>query len=167
MTQQTATKPVATQSRPSPVPIPATSPQPLPGSDLYPELDHFYAAHLQHLDDGNADAWAAAFTPDAEFGQNTRPEPRRGREVIAGRMRLAVAGLTERNLVRRHLISNLTVVPGTDGTLRTRYYVLVVDTPRGGESELHLSTVCEDVLVPAESGGWLVSSRYIRHDGLD
>lgn len=128
-------------------------------------LEHFYAAHLQHLDNGDADGWAAAFTADAEFGQSTRPEPRRGREVIAQRMRLAVAALRERRLVRRHLLGNLAVSADTDGNLRARYYVLVIDTPHGGRSELHLSTVCDDVLVPDPSGGWLVRSRYILHDG--
>jgi hypothetical protein len=146
-----------------------TSPTTAPvtvSDDLYARLQHFYARHMQLLDDGDATGWASAFTDDGSFGQDTRPEPRRGREVIAERMRLNTARLAEQKLVRRHWVGNLTVTPVPDGTLRTRYYALVVDTPPGGPAALRLSTVCDDVLVPGDDGGWQVKSRYISHDGV-
>jgi SnoaL-like protein len=132
---------------------------------VYQQLQHFYAQHMQQLDDGDAEGWAGAFTEDGTFGQDTRPEPRRGRAVIAERMRLSVARLAAEGLVRRHWVGNLTVRPGPDGTLLTRYYALVVDTPGGGSATLRLSTVCDDVLVADGAGGWQVSARYIHHDG--
>jgi hypothetical protein len=134
---------------------------------VYQQLQHFYARHMQQLDDGDADGWAGAFTEDGTFGQDTRPEPRRGRSVIAERMRLSAARLASEGLIRRHWVGNLTVTPGPDGSLLTRYYALVVDTPRGGPAALRLSTVCDDVLVPDGAGGWLVSARYIHHDGVE
>ena len=58
----------------------------------------------------------------------------------------------------------LAVYPRPDGTVHTRYYALVLETPHGGQAGVHLSTACEDVLVH-DGDGWLVRKRWITHDG--
>src|SRR2546423_14033546 len=131
---------------------------------LYSELQQFYARQMQLLDDGEAELWAATFTEDGEFGQDIRPEPRVGRVLIGTRMRAAVERLRESGVTRRHWIGMLAVHPQADGTVHTRYYALVLETPRGGQAAVHLSTACDDVLV-RDGDRWLVRSRWITHDG--
>lgn len=133
-------------------------------ADLYQRVQQFYAEHMRLLDEGRADEWAAGFTEDGEFAQDKRPEPRRGREVIAAGLRATAAKLAERGVVRRHWIGMLSVHPQDDATVRTRFYALVIETPAGGQPVLHLSTDCADVLVP-DGAGWLIRHRRVHHDG--
>jgi hypothetical protein len=126
-------------------------------------IQHFLHRQMQLLDDGDAKGWAATFTQDGVFAQDTRPEGRRGREMLAERMRHHADVLARQGLTRRHWLGMLTIDPGQGETTRARYYALVIDTPREGRTELHLSTVCEDVLV-SDGDSWLVRYRYISHD---
>ena len=101
---------------------------------LYQRVQQFYAVQMRLLDEGRAEEWAATFTEDGEFGQDRRPEPRRGRAEIGGRLRKAADALADRGVVRRHWLGMLAVDPQQDGTVRTRYYALVIETPKGGPS---------------------------------
>ncbi|MFG2041505.1 nuclear transport factor 2 family protein [Dactylosporangium sp. NPDC048998] len=130
----------------------------------YARVQQFYAAQMRLLDDGKAEEWAATFTEDGEFGQDRRPAPRRGRLDIGAGLRRAADALAERGAVRRHWLGMLTVDERPDGTLHTRYYALVIETPRGGVAALHLSTAVDDVLV-RHGDSYLVRSRYVVHDG--
>lgn len=131
---------------------------------LYERVQQFYAVQMRLLDEGRAEEWAATFTEDGEFGQDRRPEPRRGRAEIGGRLRKAADALAARGVVRRHWLGMLAVDPRPDGTVTTRYYALVIETPLGGPSALHLSTAVDDVLVP-DGDAFLVRRRYVVHDG--
>ncbi|MEV4510287.1 nuclear transport factor 2 family protein [Dactylosporangium sp. NPDC049525] len=131
---------------------------------LYQRVQQFYAVQMRLLDEGRAEEWAATFTEDGEFGQDRRPEPRRGRAEIGGRLRTAADALAARGVLRRHWLGMLAVDPQPDGTVLTRYYALVIETPQGGPSALHLSTAVDDVLVP-DGDAFLVRRRYVVHDG--
>jgi hypothetical protein len=131
--------------------------------EQFVSVQRFLHQQMQLLDDGHAEAWAATFTEDGTFAQDTRPEGRRGRALLAQRMRQHADEHAERGLIRRHWLGMLTVAPGDRGAVRARYYALVIDTPRDGQASLHLSTVCEDVLV-RDGDGWLVEYRFIHHD---
>jgi 3-phenylpropionate/cinnamic acid dioxygenase small subunit len=131
--------------------------------EQFVSIQRFLHHQMQLLDDGRAEDWAATFTPDGTFAQDTRPEGRTGRTLLAQRMRQHADELAERALTRRHWLGMLTVEPGDDDAVRARYYALVIDTPREGQASLHLSTVCEDVLV-RDGDGWLVAYRFIHHD---
>ncbi|MGW3266433.1 nuclear transport factor 2 family protein [Streptomyces sp. NPDC001056] len=146
-------------------PPPATRTPATP--EQFVSVQHFLNRQMQLLDDGRAADWAATFTEDGVFAQDTRPEGRRGRAVLAERMEHHAGVLAARGLTRRHWIGMLSVERSEDGEdqgqVRARYYAIVVDTPADGEAALHLSTVCDDVLVP-DGDGWLVAHRYIHHD---
>ncbi|WP_406632006.1 nuclear transport factor 2 family protein [Amycolatopsis sp. WGS_07] len=131
---------------------------------VYAELQQFYSAQMQLLDDGAAEEWARTFTPDGVFEQNVLPQPWKGRDEIAAKMRAAVEKVAAKQLDRRHWIGMVTARPDGPGAVRTRYYATVVQTPAGGSAEVHLSTRAEDVLVRS-GGSWLVEHRSVWHDG--
>ncbi|MFC5827893.1 nuclear transport factor 2 family protein [Nonomuraea insulae] len=137
-----------------------------PAHEHFQSVHHFLNRQMQLLDEGDAAGWAATFTEEGVFAQDTRPEGRKGRAMLAERMTHHVGVIRRRGLTRRHWLGMLTVDHGGDGTVRARYYAIVVDTPAGGEAALHLSTSCEDVLVP-DGDSWLVSYRFIHHDNID
>jgi 3-phenylpropionate/cinnamic acid dioxygenase small subunit len=131
--------------------------------EQFVSVQRFLCRQMQLLDGGHAQAWAATFAEDGTFAQDPSPEPRRGRAVLAERMRLHADELAAQGLTRRHWLGMLAVQPGDGDTVLARYYALVIDTPKRGQSALHLSTVCEDVLTP-DGDSWLVASRFIHYD---
>ncbi|WP_299527700.1 nuclear transport factor 2 family protein [uncultured Streptomyces sp.] len=130
----------------------------------YASIVHFYAGHGQLLDAGQAEEWAEQFTEDGVFGQNVKPEPKRGRAAIAAAMRKGIDAIEARGLTRRHWFGMVEASVVEDDVVRTRYYATVFETPSGGEPRLYLSTTAEDVL-ERRDGRWLVRSRLITHDG--
>ncbi|CCH19759.1 nuclear transport factor 2 family protein [Micromonospora lupini] len=131
----------------------------------YAEILQFYARHFQLLDEGQAEQWSQQFTEDGEFGQNVKPEPRRGRTAIAASMRRGIDRLAESGLTRRHWYGNVIAEPDGDDAVRTRYYATVFETPPGGgAARVYLSTTAEDLL-HRQDGEWFVHRRHIVHDG--
>ena len=148
--------------------MPFTSPVAAAGTDTgrYAGIQHFYARQMHLLDSGQADAWAETFTEDGVFAANAHPEPTRGRENIRAAASKAKAQHAEEGLQVRHWLGMLDVTDREDGSVLVRSYALIINTPRGGQSQVHLSTTCEDVLVPDSDGGWLVSTRQVVRDDL-
>jgi 3-phenylpropionate/cinnamic acid dioxygenase small subunit len=139
----------------------------LPGIDtLYGQVQHFYARQMQMLDAGETATWARTFTMDGVFEAGGVPEPVKGREAIEKAATATAREFDRQGVTRRHLISMLTVDPAGDGTVRARSYAVVLEIPPGGEVNVHRSTLCDDILVPAD-GGWLVRQRQVTRDGLD
>lgn len=132
---------------------------------LYAEVQQFYAQHMQLLDSGEAEQWAAQFTEEASFDVPTLPEPVRGRDSLTAAVRRTGAQLAAAAEQHRHWQGMIDVRPQPDGTVRTRAYTLVLATVRGGDSRLHRVCVCEDVLV-REHGRPLVSARKVTRDDL-
>ncbi|MFC4511390.1 SRPBCC family protein [Streptomyces ehimensis] len=128
----------------------------------YASLQRFYAAQMRLLDDGEGQAWAGTFAEDGEFAQDAGPTPLRGRAAIAAAVRSGAA--RARSARRRHFTGMLTARQSPDGTVRTRFYALVVDTEEGSAPVLRLSASCQDALVP-DGDGWLVRRRLVEHDG--
>ncbi|MFE0423256.1 nuclear transport factor 2 family protein [Streptomyces sp. NPDC058953] len=115
--------------------------------DTYAGILQFYAEHMQFLDERAAQEWADGFTEDGVFEQNVKPEPWRGRSVIAERMRAGMERLAGRDVQRRHWFGMVACDRRSDDTVVTRYYAQVIETPRGGPATTYLSTTGEDVLV--------------------
>ncbi|MBD0741854.1 nuclear transport factor 2 family protein [Streptomyces sp. CBMA152] len=141
---------------------------------LFDEIQRFYATQVRLLGEGDVDRWALTFTEDALFEQEApadkvfagnAPPVRRGRAAIAAAARGAVGERRADGRVRRYLIGMLTVQHIGDGAVRTRYNALLVQTPRGGRAELHLSTTGRDELVRRDDG-WLVRHRVNSHDSV-
>ena len=134
-------------------------------SSVYEQVQHFYARQMQDLDAGRAAEWAETFTEDGVFAANAHPEPTVGRAAIAAAASAATADLERRGLRRRHWLGMLTVTPEGD-RLRARSYALIIETPRGGQAAVRLSTTCEDILVRS-GDGWQVQHRQVLRDDLD
>jgi hypothetical protein len=134
-------------------------------ADLQTALQRFYAEQMQLLDDGGAEAWADTFTDDGVFAANGQPAPVRGRHAIAAAARAARDQLGQAKVVHRHWLGMLTADLQDDGSVRARCYALVIATPHGGVPAIHRSTLCEDVLIPAD-GSWRVRSRIVTRDDL-
>lgn len=135
-------------------------------ADLYAEIQQFYARQMQLLDSGNAAEWADTFTQDGVFAANARPEPARGRETIRAAAAQAKAQHAQQGLQVRHWLGMLDIAAQPDGSVRVRSYALIINTPRGGQAVIQLSTTCEDLLVRGEAGDWLVSHRQVVRDDL-
>jgi hypothetical protein len=150
---------------------------PLAGGALYTEVQAFYARQVRLLGEGDLDRWARTFTEDAVFAQEAErdrvfagnaPPERRGRAAIVAAARGAVAARSQSATVRRYLIGMLTVDPGSpgddgDGSIRTRYCALLLQTGAGAAPEVYLSTTGRDVLV-RQGGALRVRHRINSHD---
>ncbi|MCW2569910.1 MAG: hydroxylacyl-CoA dehydrogenase [Mycobacterium sp.] len=128
---------------------------------LYAEIQHFYAAHMQLLDDGRIEEWAAHFTEDGTFATDVHPIPARGRaELIAG-ARHTIEQLESEGVVRRHWLG-MSAVAREEDNLRVRSYALVLQSTEQGVT-VRASTTCEDVLVP-DGPTWLIRERLVHRD---
>ncbi|RKT55611.1 nuclear transport factor 2 family protein [Saccharothrix australiensis] len=137
-----------------------------PGTaELYHRVQQFYARQMQLLDDGAVAEWAATFTADGSFAANARPEPVVGRAAIEAGALAAARQLASEGIVRRHWLGMLSVEQLPGGRVRARCYALVISTPKGGQAGVHVSTVCEDVLVP-DGGSFAVQERRVTRDDL-
>jgi hypothetical protein len=135
-------------------------------TELYVAVQQFYARHMHLLDSGQADEWAATFTPDGRFSAPGLPAPVQGRAALAAAVRETVARLAAGGELHRHWHGMVHVSPQDDGSVNVRCYALVVAVNRDGEPRLHRSCICEDVLVPAVDGdgGWQVRERRVTPD---
>ncbi|MFF4344852.1 nuclear transport factor 2 family protein [Kitasatospora sp. NPDC001540] len=138
---------------------------PLEFAALRAEVEQFYAAHLQRLDSGAAEAWAADFTADGWFHPQTLPAPVRGRAALAAAARDAHAKLAAANEQHRHWHGMVSVDAQTDGSVKVRCYALVFATTAGQEPRLHRTCVCEDLLV-REEGALRISQRVVTRDDM-
>jgi hypothetical protein len=131
----------------------------------YIEVQQFYARHMHLLDAGRAAEWAETFTADGVFDAPTLPAPTRGRAALTAAVTAAHQAMVEAGEVRRHWHGMVALDPREDGSLHVTCYAQVIHTPRGGESRLHRSCVCEDTLV-REDGEWKVAHRRVTRDDL-
>ena len=133
--------------------------------EVYQEVLHFYAQHMQLLDAGAAADWAATFVEDC-LVDLPNLTPVHGRAALATTMAAAAAQLQTDGVQRRHWHGMVAVRPMADGELDVRCYALIFQTPFGGQPRLHRTCVCHDVLV-RERGGLLVRSRRVTRDDLN
>jgi hypothetical protein len=133
-------------------------------AEIYQEVLHFYARHMQLLDAGAASEWAATFVDDCVMDLPGLT-PVHGRDALAEMMSESVAQLRANGEQRRHWHGMVTVSADGD-ELAVRCYALIFATPFGGQPRLHRTCVCHDVLV-REQGALLVRSRRVTRDDLN
>ncbi len=143
-----------------------TAPDRAAFAQTYAEVQQFYARHFHLLDSGDAEGWAATFTEDGFFHPETLPEPVAGRAALAAGVRKAHQGLLDEGVQRRHWHGMVSVVPGRDpDVLNVSCYALIFTTPRGGTPSLHLTCVCQDVMVRV-GDTWQVRERRVTRDDM-
>lgn len=136
---------------------------------IYADVQQFYATQALLLDRGLHDEdtlwrWARTFVEDGSFWINFAPKPAVGWEQIVNAITASTQHVRERNILRRHWFSMLAVYPQQDGTLRTRYYALVIATEPGGMPRIDASTVTLDTLVHIDGTLRTRSRRVLRDD---
>lgn len=137
-----------------------------PDSQLYTDVQQFYARHFHLLDSGDAESWAQTFTEDGYFWPvSVLPEPVRGRAALTAAVRATHDRLAAAGERHRHWHGMVHVQPAGDGTLSVRCYAQIFAIPAGGPARLHLHCVCEDVLVH-DDGQWKVRERRVTRDDL-
>jgi len=134
-------------------------------AELRAQVEQFYADHFHLLDAGQAEAWAATFTPDGVFHLPSRPEPARGRAALAAGVAAAHAGQRARREQHRHWHGMVSVREREDGSLDVHCYAQVIVTPAGGPTRLDLSCACHDRFVRHE-GAWLIAERRVTRDDV-
>jgi hypothetical protein len=133
--------------------------------ELYQQVQQFYARQMQLLDNGEVDAWMHTFTEDGVFAANAQLEPTVGREAIGAAARKATDHFAAQGIQRRHWLGMVSVTGQEGTTVTARSYVLLIETPRGGQAAILCSATCEDVLELGPDGP-AVRRRDVSRDDL-
>ncbi|GIG63089.1 hypothetical protein Lfu02_74610 [Longispora fulva] len=134
-------------------------------AELRAEVEQFYATHFHLLDSGAAEEWALTFTEDGAFHPPSGADPVRGRAALTAGVGAGYQRLLEAGEVHRHWHGMVAVEAAGDGTVRAKCYALILATPVGGTARVHLTCVCEDVLV-RDGEKLLVAERRVTRDDL-
>ncbi|MBE7518786.1 MAG: nuclear transport factor 2 family protein [Thermoflexaceae bacterium] len=121
-------------------------------------IHELYARYNHAVDSGDADAWAATFTADAEFRTNLDTSFKGTAELRAFATRLAT------RLDARHWNNNLIVEPAPGGAKAVCYLLLVRPGRPGVLAEAGATGIYRDELVKGIDG-WRFKSRYATIEG--
>lgn len=132
-------------------------------TDLYAQVQQFYAAQMQRLDDVDIEGYAATFTEDAEFTHTPDRPPARTRAGIISDLREFHRRFEADPMRRRHWFNMINLEPLPDGRIKSTAYCLVVKTRPGQKPEIAPSCVVHDVLLH-QDGALLTQSRRVEHD---
>ncbi|GHH70754.1 hypothetical protein GCM10018781_31010 [Kitasatospora indigofera] len=134
-------------------------------TDLYAQVQHFYAHQMQALDGGRFEEYAATFTPDGSFQHSPGAEPAVGRAGIVHELVEFHKRFEGDPVQRRHWFNHIALEPQPDGSVRSTVYALVVTVRPGGKPEIAPSCVVHDVL-EVDGEGVLLRSRLVTHDQM-
>lgn len=132
-------------------------------TDLYVEVQHFYAKQMQLLDGGAFEDYAATFTEDGEFAHTPQQPAARTRYGIVKELREFHKRFENDPVVRRHWFNMISLDPQDDDTVLSTYYALVVTTRPGRNVTIAPSCVVHDILV-RQNGSLFTRSRRVEHD---
>jgi len=134
-------------------------------TDVYAEVQQFYARQMQLLDGGSFEAYADTFTEDGEFRHTPGRQPAKGRERIVRELYEFHERFADDPVQRRHWFNMVDLEPQDDGSIRSTVYALVITVRPDARPVLAPSCVVRDVLV--RTGGELRNrSRWVEHDGV-
>ncbi|WP_330228967.1 nuclear transport factor 2 family protein [Nocardia sp. NBC_00508] len=132
-------------------------------TELYAEVQQFYAEQMQRLDNRDIPGYAETFTEDAEFEHTPGIPPARTRAgIIADLIEFHKRFETD-PMQRRHWFNMINLRPQEDGTIVSTAYCLVVKIRPNSKPEIAPSCVVHDVLVRVD-GALLTRSRRVVHD---
>jgi hypothetical protein len=120
----------------------------------YVDLQQLYARYNMAIDSGDAEAWAATFTPDGVFNNTNRGHD--------GLVQFIKDWREKRNgAQRRHWNSNLAYTATNDGARGSAYLILLDISVR--PAAIALTGIYEDVIVRTPQG-WRFKSRVVHAD---
>ncbi|MGW1911490.1 nuclear transport factor 2 family protein [Streptomyces sp. NPDC002076] len=134
-------------------------------TDLYAQVQHFYAHQMQALDGLRFEDYAATFTEDGTFQHSPGAEPARTRPGIVRELMEFHKRFENDPVRRRHWFNHIALEPQSDGSIRSTVYALVVTVRPGGKPEIAPSCVVHDVLEVA-GDQVLTRSRLVTHDQM-
>ena len=132
-------------------------------TELYAEVQQFYADQMQRLDRRDIDGYAATFTDDAEFTHTPGRPPAVTRSGIVADLVEFHQRFESDPMQRRHWFNMIDLRPQPDGSLLSTAYCLVVKIRPGSPPELNPSCVVDDVLVRVD-GELRTRVRRVSHD---
>lgn len=125
-------------------------------------VSELYARQNYAVDEGDAEAFAATYTPDGTFNSPTYGESIVGTEALIELAQRVHAELAAEGVQQRHWLNNV-VVDTQASTARS--YVMVVRTGPDGVCALLRHIIVTDELVFDEHGKLKVRARQVRRDG--
>ncbi len=131
-------------------------------SNLYAEVQQFYAMQMQRLDRIDAEGYAATFTDDAEFIHTPGQPGSRTRAAITRDVYKVAEQFNTDPQQRRHWFNMVNLEPLDDTSIRSTVYCLVVKNRPGKQPEF-VSCVVNDILVRVD-GELLTQYRRVDYD---
>ena len=132
-------------------------------TELYAEVQQFYADQMQRLDNRDISGYAETFTEDAEFQHTPDRPPALTRAGIVSDLVEFHQRFEADPMQRRHWFNMINLQPQDDGSIVSTAYCLVVKVRPNSKPEIAPSCVVHDVLVRVE-GNLLTRSRRVAHD---
>ena len=117
----------------------------------YIDIEQLYARYNHAIDSGDAEGWAATFTPDGTFNRFA------GKDALVGFIQQWKEKMNGAN--RRHWNTNLRIVPGKDGASASVFLMLVDVSTKS----IVATGMYNDTLVKT-AGGWRFKSRQTTMD---
>ncbi|MYS20715.1 actinorhodin biosynthesis protein ActVIA [Streptomyces sp. DvalAA-14] len=134
-------------------------------TDVYSQVQHFYAHQMQALDSLRFEDYAATFTEDGTFQHSPGVEPARTRAGIVAELVSFHRRFDDDPVQRRHYFTHIALTAQDDGSISSTVYALVITTRPGGTPVVAPSCVVHDVL-EVEEGRVLTRSRTVTHDQM-
>ncbi len=131
-------------------------------TNLYAEVQQFYAMQMQRLDRVDAEGYAATFTDDAEFIHSPGQPGSRTRAGITRDVYKVAEQFKTDPQQRRHWFNMVNLEPLDDGRIKSTVYCLVVKN-RAGQKPDFVSCVVNDILVRLD-GELLTQYRRVEYD---
>ncbi|MFD4376457.1 nuclear transport factor 2 family protein [Streptomyces sp. NPDC058486] len=132
-------------------------------TDLYVQVQQFYARQTQALDNGRFEEHAATFTEDGSFSLVPGEVPAVGRAGILQALHDFAKQFENDPVQLRHHFNQVLLARRDDGGLSATVYALLVQTRPGGEPVVGPSLVLHDV-IDTSGAELLLRSRVVTYD---
>jgi actinorhodin biosynthesis protein ActVIA len=132
-------------------------------TNLYAEVQQFYAMQMQRLDRVDIEGYAATFTDDAEFFHTPGHPASQTRAGILRDLHKFHEQFETDPMQRRHWFNMVNLELLADGSISSTAYCLVVKIRPGQKPEIAPSCVVNDILVRV-NGELLTQYRRVDHD---
>ncbi|MFJ8649646.1 nuclear transport factor 2 family protein [Streptomyces sp. NPDC093546] len=134
-------------------------------SELYVQVQHFYARQMQALDNGRLEEHAHTFAEDGSFALTPGAEPAVGPQAILEQLRAFMKQFDGNPTQLRHHFNQVLLTPQDDGSVASTVYGLLVRTRPAEQPEIGASIVLHDV-IDVTDGRIRLRSRSVGYDQL-